>query len=405
MSFPLLVALRFLKEGRAQSVLIVAGVGVGVAVMVFLSALIDGLQKNLVRQTLGTQAHVVVRTADDEARPQVDAGEALVAGVVERPPQRLKTIPSWPNVVREVQAVAGVVAVTPTISGSGFAGRGSATKPVILRGVDPETYNQVIPVAPRLVEGQFALGGVDAVIGVELARELGVKVGDKIRLINAQGRSVPYSVRGVFDLQNKDVNQRWVLVSLRSAQTLLDLSGDVTSIEVKVEEIFDAELVSMDVAQRTGLVADSWMKLNQQLLVALRSQSSSSQMIQFFVIVAVAFGIASVLAVSVVQKSKEIGILKAMGARTQTITRVFLIQGFLVGVVGSAMGLVMGSGLALFFASVVRNADGSPTFPIEVTGELVVRSALIAAVVGVLAAVAPARRAARLDPAVVIRYG
>ena len=210
---------------------------------------------------------------------------------------------------------------------------------------------------------------------------------------------------GIFDVGNKDLNERWVFVSLRAAQTLLDLAGGVTSIELKVGEIFAAEKVAAEISSRTGLTADSWMRLNQQLLVGLRSQSASSWMIQFFVVVAVALGIASVLVVSVVQKSREIGILKAMGTRTAQVERIFLVQGAILGLTGSGVGIAVGTALSLFFASLARNPDGSATFPVNLSLGLYLGASAVATLTGVLAAVAPARRAARLDPADVIRYG
>lgn len=211
-----------------------------------------------------------------------------------------------------------------------------------------------------------------------------------------------YLGAGVFDLGNREVNRRWVVVSTRAAQTMLDLVGGVSSVDLRVRDLFAADALAADVTARTGLVADSWMKTNAQLLVALRSQASSSQMIQFFVILAVAMGIASVLVVSVVQKGKEIGILRAMGTARSTVLRVFLLQGALVGLVGSVLGTALGAGLG---AAAARNADGSPTFPITVSLVLVARSAGVAFLTGVLAATLPARRAARLDPAVAIRNG
>jgi lipoprotein-releasing system permease protein len=128
-------------------------------------------------------------------------------------------------------------------------------------------------------------------------------------------------------------------------------------------------------------------------------------MIQVFVILAVALGIASVLAVSVVQKSREIGIMRAVGTRARQVLRIFLIQGLLVGLVGSAGGVMTGIGLSLFFASLAKNPDGSATFPVALTWALYLRATAVATIVGVVAAWLPARRAARLDPADVIRYG
>jgi lipoprotein-releasing system permease protein len=260
-------------------------------------------------------------------------------------------------------------------------------------------------VEDKLLAGRFRITGTEAVIGTELASDLGIVLGEKMRISTAEGRSDVYTVTGIFDLGNRDINQRWVFISLRSAQSLLDLVGGVSTIEVKVADIFEAETAAGYIADRTNLVADSWMKLNTQLLVGLRSQSSSSYMIQIFVVIAVALGISSVLVVSVVQKSREIGILKAMGAPTARVTRIFLIQGGLVGLVGSLLGVFLGIGLSLFFQTLATNPDGSPTFPVNLNLLLYVRTAAIATLTGVASAVVPARHAAKLDPAEVIRYG
>ena len=155
----------------------------------------------------------------------------------------------------------------------------------------------------------------------------------------------------------------------------------------------------------TGLEAESWMRMNQQLLAGLQAQSSSSLMIQTFVIIAVALGIASVLGVSVLQKSRQIGILKATGTRTGTIGRIFLLQGAVVGLAGSVGGGLIGTALAVFFQRTVRNPYGESLFPVTLTPSLFVTAGAVALVTGLLSAVFPARRAARLDPATVIRNG
>jgi lipoprotein-releasing system permease protein len=403
MPFELFVALRFLREGRAQTVLILAGASVGVAVIVFLSALIDGLQASLVARTLGSQPHIIVRAPDEVARPLTRSPESLVQVV--RPAQRLRSVDQWQQVRAVLERTPGVEAVAPVVAGPGFAARGTASRAVAIRGVEPEPFSRVIDVRSRLVAGTWRLRGSEAVIGQELAKELGLGVGDKLRLSTADGRADTFLITGIFDLGNKDVNARWVLVPLRSGQTLLDLVGGVSSLELKVTELFGAEALAGELQRRTGLVAESWMTLNAQLLTALRSQSSSRYMIQFFVIVAVALGIASVLVVSVVQKSREIGILKAMGTPTAKVMRVFLIQGAVVGGVGSVLGSTFGSALALFFTALLRNADGSPLFPITLEPRLFLMAAGVALVTGLVAAVVPARRASRLDPAVVIRNG
>ena len=169
--------------------------------------------------------------------------------------------------------------------------------------------------------------------------------------------------------------------------------------------LFDAERIAQEVEERTGLEANSWMKLNEQLLVALRSQASSKYMIQFFVVIAVALGIASVLIVSVVQKAREIGILRAVGTPRGLVLRVFLIQGGVVGLFGSLVGSALGATFAFDFEHMAMNPDGSPTFPVQLDLALFASASLLAISIGLIAAVIPARRAARLDPAEVIRNG
>lgn len=405
MPFEWKVAVRFLREGRVQTLLILAGIGVGVGVVVFLSALINGLQATLIDRTLGTQPHVVVRPLDDAVREIPRPGGEAVAARLEQPPQRLRSILRWQEARAVLGSLPGVTAVSPVVSGAAFALRGLANRAVAVRGVEPASYLGIVDVAARMTEGSFRLGASEAVVGVELAHELGLSPGDKLRLVTPDGRSADFRVSGLFDIGNKDLNERWVFVPLREAQTLLDLVGGVSELEMKVGRIFEADALAAAAASRTGLSAESWMTLNRQLLVGLRSQSASSVMIQVFVVVAVALGIASVLVVSVVQKSREIGILKAMGTRTAQVVRVFLLQGALLGLAGSFVGILLGIALSAFFSSLARNPDGSATFPVALNVLLFARSAFLATATGLVSAVVPARRAALLDPAEVIRYG
>jgi lipoprotein-releasing system permease protein len=390
-------------------------------VIIFLSALITGLQASLIDKTLGSQAHFVVRPPEELPRLIVDgrvagtdpaavarslpAESEAITVRLEKPAQRIRSINQWPQVMRDIERIPGVVAVSPIVSGSAFITRGVATQSIALRGIDPERFTRIIDVPASLTSGAFRVAGTEAVIGIKLAADLGVRVGDKIRIQTVDGRNDVFTISGIFDLQNQDVNERWVLVSLRSAQNLLDLSGGISAIEARVERIFDAETIAQQVAQRTGLVADSWMKLNGQLLVGLKSQNSSSYMIQAFVVVAVALGIASVLVVWVVQKNREIGILRAVGTTRGQILRVFLIQGLLLGASGWVVGVGIGTTLSLIFASMATNPDGSPTFPVNLSWQLFLGALVMALGVGLFSAMAPARRAANLDPAEAIHRG
>ncbi len=404
MPFEWFVALRYLREGRSQTALILAAVSIGVSVVVFLSALINGLQASLIKQTLGSQPHVTLHPPELVARPLFAPG-TTAAVVLEQSPQRMRSIEQWSSVLEQVARVPGVTAASPTVTGAAFAIRGTAEKPVIVRGVDPERFRAVIDVQSKLTTGRFAPTGSDVVIGVGLADLLNVTVGDKLRVTAAERRDAIVTVVGTFDLGNKEVNDRWVIASLRQAQTLFDLPGGASTIELRVGEAFDAERIALDAAERTGLEADSWMKINAQLLVGLRSQNSSKYMIQFFVVIAVTLGIASVLIVSVVQKSREIGILRAVGTSRSRVLRVFLIEGAVVGLFGSFVGSALGAAFSLAFAMLAKNPDGSPTFPVQLDLPLFAGASVLATSIGLLAAVIPARRAARLDPAEAIRHG
>lgn len=399
--FEFLVALRFLREGRMQTALILLGVTGGVAVIVFLSQLISQLQATIIDRVLGSQAHVVMRPLE-EANLRASTDPASSA-LIEPRAQRLRSIDQWEAMVKLAEAQPRVVAVSPVVSGPAFALRGRASKSVALVGVEPDRYRRIVKMDTYMTRGQFQVDGTKAIIGIELAKDLGVTVGDKMFLRAAGGRDELLQITGLFDIGNKDLNRRWVFTTMKLAQSLLDLPGGVSNIDITVADIFDAQEVSERLQAGSGLTVESWMTTNSQLLAALRNQSVSNNLIRGFVIVIVALGISSVLVVSVVQKQKEIGILRAMGTSSNRVMGIFLLQGGLVGFVGALSGVALAWGLLQFFSSVYRTGDGAPLFQPQLDTGIALSAALIALVVGVLAALIPARRAAKMDPVQAIR--
>lgn len=393
------IALRFLFDNRMQSLLIIFGITVGSAVIVFITALITGLQANVVERTLGTQAHIRILAPDEANRLLQEPGKAVTLFLESPRAQRLRSIINWQDVRDVLDEHPDVLAVSPVVSGPALARRGVARSSVALLGIDPERYQRIIPLADEMVAGALEVGAGNAVIGTELARDLGLGVGDKLRLDGGEGRETVVDVAGIFELGVRELDSRYVYLDLKQAQTLLDLPGGITVIDTTVAEIFQADRIAERLGRLTGLRAESWMETNGQLLNALRSQSLTTEMIRVFVGVSVAFGIASVLAVSVVQRTREIGILRAMGSPRGQILRVFLLQGGLLGLFGSACGGGVGWLLVQVF-----NTLGPGLFPIPIGGSLIPLAMLIATLTGVLAAALPARRAARYDPAVAIRY-
>ena len=393
------IATQFLREGRAQSTLILVGIAVGVAVIVFLTALINGLQGNIIERTLGTQAHIKVQPIEEANRILPPAGGHVQLLLESKRAQRLRSINNWQQVRDVLDALPQVKAVSPLISGPGFARRGEALASVALLGIDAERYPRILPIREDIVAGVFRVGAGDAVVGKQLAADLGLVVGDKLRLDGGQGRETVVNVAGIFELGVRDLDARYVYLDMKQAQSLLDLPGAATLIDVTVDDIFAAQRVAARIARLTGLKAESWMETNAQLMNALRSQRLSTQMISVFVALSVALGIASVLSVSVVQRTREIGILRAMGTTRRQLLGVFLMQGALFGLAGSLIGGVAGYGMVAAF-----NTFGPRLFSIPVDPWLLLAATLVATVTGVLSAAIPARRAARLDPVEAIRH-
>jgi lipoprotein-releasing system permease protein len=378
-----------------------AGVTGGVAVIIFLTTLISQLQVSIIDKTLGSQAHVVIRPP--QAANHTTLSPDSTAAIIQPRAQRLRSVDQWSSVAQLAAQTPGVLAVSPMVSGAGFAVRADASQSIALMGVEPQAYQRIVRMAKYLRQGLFDVSGTNVVIGSELAKDLGITVGDKLRLVTVDGRNDLVSVAGIFDIGNRDLNRRWVFTSIKLAQTLLDLPGGITQLDLRVENLFAAETTARLLQAQTGLTVDSWMQTNAQLLSALNSQSMSNNLIRFFVTIIVAVGIASVLVVSVVQKQKEIGILRAMGASPQRIMSVFLLQGGLYGLVGSALGSALSLGLLNFFARITRNADGTALLSGELDPGVVLSACALALGVGLLAAALPARRAARLDPVQAIR--
>ncbi len=397
------VALRFLREGRMQSVLIIVGVAAGVAVIAYVTALIDGLQANTVRKTLGTQAHVALRAPDDVVTPSWPR-DAATHTLSERQAraQRLRPVANWQALVPLLERRAEVRTVSPMVSGSGLALRGEASQSIALMGVELARYDRMVDLRRKLVDGAARLEPGDAIVGTELARDLGLRVGDRFS-VNTGRVTDSMRVTGLIDLGIKDLNRRTVIVPLRSAQSLLELPGGATVLELQVADVWQAERLAAGLRQALPYKVESWQETNAQLVSALRAQSISTAVIRGVVAVVVVLGIASVLVVSVVQKQREIGILRAMGATRGQILRVFLLQGAVVGALGSVLGVLLAMLLVWLFTTLAVGPDGQPMFVIHLPPGTAAYTALLATVCGVLAALAPARRAARMDPAQAIR--
>jgi lipoprotein-releasing system permease protein len=401
--FEWITAVRFLREGRLQTLFIIGGIAIGVGVIVFMSAMLAGLEANFIKRVLTSQPQIQLLTPNQVARPLRDRGHDIEDAVVQRPSQRVISIDQWPKIRSQMLAMPEVTAVSPTILGSVLAVRGDASRAITLSGVEPDSYFKIVKVPDYVVAGEPRLTSEDIIIGIELAKNLGATVGDKLNVQAASGANRVLTITGLVDFGNKGVNQRTAFAALRTAQSLLGMLGGVTTIDMTVQDIYAAEVIAQRIEAANAVEADSWIKTNAQFFTAVQAQETSNSLIRLFVALSVAFGIAAVLIVSVIQRSKDIGILRAMGTSRGQILRVFLLQGGLLGFVGSLFGAAMGAGALIYWHSVARQADGTELFPLILERQLFVVTALLATLTGLLAAMAPAVRAAKLDPVVAIR--
>ncbi len=403
--FEWIVAMRFLREGRVQTAFIIGGIAIGVAVIVFMSALMSGLQENLVRRTLTGQSHIQLLPPKDVSRPLRggEPGGAFEGSIVQVPLQRVKGLDQWQAIATQVRRLPEVRMVAAVAGGSILVARGDVTRGISVVGMEPDDYFRIVPMPDKIVRGVARVTTNDILIGTELAGDLGVVVGDKLRLVGLGGSTATLTISGIFDLGSKPANARTTFVALRTGQSLLALEGGVSEVDVTVLDVYAAEDVAQRITALTGARADSWIRSNDQLFTAVRAQGASSDAIRLFVALSVAFGIASVLVVSVVQKSREIGILRAMGITRHQILRLFLLQGGLLGLAGALAGSALGAACLFAWQRFVRNADGSAMFPLAFTPMLFLWVVVLAMVTGTTAAMAPALRAAHLDPEQAIR--
>jgi lipoprotein-releasing system permease protein len=404
MKFEATVALRFLREGRMQTALIVGATTIGVSLIIFITGMLTGLQADLVRRTLGTQPQIVIRPPDEINRVQLTGTSDIVPMAnAQARAQRLRSIDQWQPLLAHIAAMPGIVAVAPTVSGAALARRGEADKAITLYGIEREPYLRVTKLDEKIIAGQLSVNIGEVVIGIQLAQDLGVGVGDKIRIETARSAGDAFTVRGIIDAGNREANRRNVYMNFRTGQTLLDLAGGASNLDITTDHVFAAEKIAQSLRSQTDQKVESWIETNSQLFAAIANQNVMTFLIRAFVAVIVAVGITSVLVVSVVQKQREIGILRAMGAARGAILRVFLLQGAIIGIASAILGSVGGTGLMVLGSRLLRSPDGSAFLTVRWTPELYIGAIAVAIVFGLLAAIVPARRAAGLDPAQAIR--
>lgn len=394
-----MIALRFLARGRGQTLLIVLGIAVGVAVQFFLSALISGLQVSLIERTVGSAPHLQVLPADRRAQTAAAAG-----GDGPRDRGRVlytewREIHSWQPYVHDLRSDPRVLRAAPVANGQGFIERGTAVVAVSVKGLTAPDGLAIYRIRDKTLAGIPELASDSALLGRGIAERLTLQVGDKFFLRNDRGKRVFLRVGAVFDLGAAAGNDL-VVAAMDRVRSFFAIQG-VSAVEAQVADVFQAEAIAREYGRQYARVKlESWQENNRELLAGLRSQSISSGTIQFFVIVSISLAIASVLGIAAVQKQRQLGILKAMGTTDASASRIFVIQGLMLGVAGALLGL--GLGLLLGYGFV---KGSGADFGLELSFRTLATPIVLALAAAVIASTIPARRAAALSPIEVIRNG
>jgi lipoprotein-releasing system permease protein len=407
--FEFFVARRYLKAKRKQavisviSVISVVGVAAGVMALVIALAINNGFRKTLETSLLGAYAHVIVL----EKEPGYG-------------------ISDWRALETKLVKLPHVVAASPALYGQVYLYTGRNSSGAVLKGIETGAELETSDMLRHLKAGSLAglRPNADAppgiILGTSLARSLGARLGGTVTLMSPQGELTPFGMRpnsqrfrvaGLFESGFYEIDSTWAFVSLTAAQRLLGLDDVVNSIELKLDDIYKAPEVAAEVDRVVGpkLAAQTWMEQNRHILNALNMERAVTFVTIGLIVLVAALNILITLIMMVMEKYRDIAILVSMGARQAQIRRIFMFQGVLIGVVGTAIGLVAGHVLSfladkyhwIHLDEEVYALSFVPFSPRWIDSVWI---AAMAIAISFLATIYPARNASRIAPAEGLRY-
>ena len=406
MSVETFIGWRYLKAKRKQTfislitIISLAGVALGVTAMIVVLAVMNGFEDDLKTKILGVNAHIVVVSQD---KPMTD----------------------YRSLIPRVRAVEGVRSVEPFIYSQVIVSALGGSAGTVLHGVDPALSDAESRLARSMTQGRLAdledSSQPAIILGAELASQLGALPGDSIRVVSPLGRVTPlggraprvgyFTLVGTFETGMYEYDSTFAYISIKEAQKFLNLGQGVTGLEVKVNDVYQAAEIREKIisAIGAGYWARDWMQMNKNLFSALKLEKTAMFVILILTVLVAAFNIASSLIMVVMEKTRDIAILKAMGAARKSVMKIFVFQGMFIGgsgaVFGLAGGLVLCKLLAKYqFVQLPSDVYYITTLPVKLETfdvAVIMGSALI---ISLLATIYPAWQAGRLDPVEALRY-
>jgi len=407
MFFELFLGMRYIKAKRKQAfisvitVISVVGVMVGVMALIVVLSVMNGFRADLMSKILGVNAHVLVLNYDGAFRDH-----AKVSG--------------------KINSIEGVIATTPFIYSQVMLNSQGSVSGAVLRGVDTRSVGKVIGIEPMIKDGSLSSldeihDGLPAIIiGSELSRRLGALKGDILTVVSPQGRLTPlgrtpnsrkYRVTALFNSGMYEYDSNMAFISLKGAQDFLELEERVTGIEIKIADVYQSDLISKSIQEELGYPywTKDWKVINRSLFSALKLEKITMFIILSMIVLVGALNIISTLVMVVMEKNRDVAILRAMGATSKSIMTIFMLQGLLVGLLGTIAGLVSGLGICHIlrkykFIELPPDIYYISTLPVRVEALDVIFVTLAAVFISFLATIYPSWHASRMNPVEALRY-
>ena len=408
------ISLRYLLSHRRQTLVSIAGVAISVLMFLAMFAMMLGFREKFIIETVESTGHVVIHDEPRETRTAIlervyGDEHALLELERVKPRDQVKQIKNPLGLMRAVRALPGVTAVAPEVTGEAIAAYGTRTLNVAVVGIEPEQQLRVTTIGEKLIEGGFdrlrsAADGV--VIGRGVALQLGAGLDDSLLLTSPDGARSSARVVGIFQTGVTPVDYARVYMLLSSAQTLLDRKNIINRMTVRSEDYTRAPALAAQIESMCGYRTESWQESNENFLRIFAIQDVITYTITGALLIVAAFGVLNIMIMAVLERVGDIAILKSFGYSRRDITLIFIMQGAVIGLAGASLGVLLGK-LAI---------EGLRRLPIRMEGLVRVEGLLMsehlsqyaiaffaALLVVILAAVFPARRAARFDPVEIIR--